>query len=176
MKRKQAMKLPYGNTTVSAERSKAEIEKLLKENEIQDIAWITVQGKTTLSFRYYVEVKGVQKGIVFQFSPPQIFVTKRTYNPKINRYEKLTFLNEPVSYRLLWWYLKAKLEAVKFGLESLEKEFMSQILLSLPQGDTTMGEVVKKAIETGRLEQIALPEQVEERKIVESKEVKEYAD
>lgn len=167
-------RIPYEGTTIPAERSKADIEMLLKTHGIKDIQWTTLKGETTLRFIHYVNVKGVEKGIIFEFRPPQIFVTKRTYNPKTNRYEKVQFVNEPVAYRLLLWYLKAKLEAVEYGLISLEKEFMSHISLALPEGTTTVGEVITKAIETGSLERLALPENPEREAIdVKATEIKE---
>jgi hypothetical protein len=38
------------------------------------------------------------------------------------------------SMRLLFHWIKAKLEAVSFGLNSVEKEFLSDIITTLPDG------------------------------------------
>jgi hypothetical protein len=58
---------------------------------------------------------------------------------------------EATSYRLLWHYLKNKLEAVRWGLESMEKEFLSHAVVSLPNGSTTtVGERIQDVLETVR--------------------------
>jgi hypothetical protein len=51
---------------------------------------------------------------------------------------------------------------------------MSHISLALPEGTTTVGEVITKAIETGSLERLALPENPERESIdVKATEIKE---
>jgi hypothetical protein len=168
------VRIPYANTTIPAERTKADIETLLKEHGIKDIAWMTFKGESKLQFIYYLEIRGVEKQLIFEFRPPQILVTKRQFNPKLNRYEKMTFNNEPVAFRLLYWYLSSKLNAVKYGIVTIEREFITQISLALAEGTITLGERLMKALETGKLEQLALPEKTEREAIeVEAKEVKE---
>ena len=152
--------IPYSNTKIAPEQTKADIEKLLKEHGVKDIQWTTYQSKTTLQFIWRVTVKGVEREIAFCFAPPNIQVGRRLYNPHAYRTEKVQMLHEPAAYRILWWYLKAKLEAVQFGLETLEKEFMSHILVSLPDGSSvTFGERLDTAIQLGHVEStFALPE------------------
>ncbi len=59
----------------------------------------------------------------------------------------VTSVNMEASLRLMWWYLKVKLEAVRFGLESFEKEFLSSVLTNLPGGKVgTIGEVAVEMI------------------------------
>ena len=133
--------IPYANTKISPEDTKAEIEKLLKEHDIRDIQWTSYQGETTLKFIFKVKVRGVEREIMFSFKPPNISMKKRTYNRGTYRYDTVTMDNLPVSYRLLYWYLKTKLEAVQFGIETVEHEFMSHIMVALPDGQpTTLGE------------------------------------
>jgi hypothetical protein len=155
---KRQVRIPYSGTKISPEQTKGEIEKLLKEHGIQDIQWTTYHGETTLKFIYGLDFRGVHKEIMFSFTPQNIPKTVRQYNPKIFRTEKIKVNDEPVAYRLLWWYLKAKLEAVSYGLESVEKEFLSHILLSLPNGQqATIGEKIFETLTTIE-EHLALPE------------------
>jgi hypothetical protein len=137
--------IPYSNTTIPPERTKADIEKLLKEHGVTDIQWTTFEGETTLRFLWKVTVKGVEKTIMFQFAPPVIPSTKRTWTGM--RYERVNVNLEATAYRLLWHYLKNKLEAVRWGLESMEKEFLSHAVVSLPDGkQTTVGEHIQEVL------------------------------
>jgi hypothetical protein len=165
------MNIPYSNTTIPPERSKADIEKLLKEHGITDMQWTNYKGDTTLRFLWQVTVKGVQKEIMFQFTPPRIEAQKRIWSQSDQRTIKATVQLEATSYRLMWWYLKAKLEVVQYGLESLEKEFLSHAVVSLPNGKvTTVGESVESVFEAVRSPALTYqPErtQVQDEKVVD---------
>jgi len=140
---KQPTKRPYDSTKVTPEQTKAEIEKLLKDYGIKDIQWTTYRGETELKFIWHITVRGAEKEITFAFKPPIILVPRRTWNTKLSRYEKVNVPHEAMAMRLLWHYLKAKLEAISWGLETIEKEFMSHIKIALPTGqETTLGEIV----------------------------------
>jgi len=143
-------KMPYESTKISPEETKGDIERLLKQFGIRDYQWTVYKGVTQLKFIYRIQIDGNEKEVAFLFKPPVMMAMKRTYNTKMNRYEKINVPLEAVSYRLLWHYLKTKLEAVTWGLESVEKEFMSHIIMLLPSGEeTTMGEALnKKALGT----------------------------
>ena len=129
-------KIPYFNTTIPPERTKADIEKLLKEHNVEDIQWTTYQNTTTLRFIWKINVKGVYKEILFQFSPPIIPATKRVWTG--TKTERVQVQLVATAYRLLWHYLKNKLEAVRWGLESMEKEFLSHAVVALPNGKEVM--------------------------------------
>jgi hypothetical protein len=46
--------------------------------------------------------------------------------------------------------LKSKLEAVSYGLTTVEKEFLSEVIVKLPQGgDTTIGEAIAGGVAKG---------------------------
>lgn len=137
------VRIPYSNTTIPPERTKADIEKMLRDYSIHDIQWTTLEGQTNLKFLWKFTIKGVTKQVMFQFSPPVIPSTKRSWTGM--RYERVHVNLEATSYRLLWHYLKNKLEAVRCGLQSLEKEFLSQAVMSLPNGKTTtVGERIQE--------------------------------
>lgn len=145
--KKSKLRIRYSGTTIAPERTKADIEKLLREHGIEDIQWTSFQGKTTLAFAWTFTVNGKEKGVLFEFSPPMIPTTKRTWTGM--RYERVTVNLEATAYRLLWHYLKNKLEAVRWGLESMEKEFLSHAVVSLPNGkQTTVGDHIQEVLET----------------------------
>ncbi len=141
-------RIPYSDTTIPKERTKADIEKMLAEHGIQDVQWTTYHGETSLRFLWHVTVKGVAKEIMFQFTPPIITAKKRVYSATDQRNIKAIMQLENTSYRLLWHYLKNKLEAVRWGMESIEREFLSHAVVSLPTGEvTTVGEHIQEVFE-----------------------------
>ena len=154
-------KMPYQSTKIAPEQTRSDIERLLKEFGIKDYQWTVYKGEAQLQFIWRIQVSGVEKEILFKFKPPVMMALKRTYNTKLNRYEKINVPLEAVSYRLLWHYLKSKLEAVTWGLESVEKEFMSHIVMRLPTGEeTTLGEalITGKALGASNSNPFALEE------------------
>lgn len=163
------MNIPYKNTTIPPERSKAEIEKLLKQHGIQDTQWTSYKGETVLRFLWQLQVKGVQKEIMFEFKPPVIEAKKRVMSRTDQRSIKAIVQLEATAYRLLYWYLKNKLEAVQFGLQSVEKEFLSQAVVALPNGkQTTVGESIDAVLETVRSPALTYqPEKRNDGKIIE---------
>jgi hypothetical protein len=70
---------PYLDTTVPYERTKAEIEILLKSYGIKNIRWTTLKGQDdTLEFIIEVKVEGVKKQLGVAVKPPQISL-KRSF-------------------------------------------------------------------------------------------------
>ena len=131
----------YKSTTISPERSKADIDKMLKDFNIKTRAWITKDNEDVLFFEWKVDVNGVLKDIAFELRPPEIREIKRVWNEKTSRYEKINARNDAVAYRLLFNYIKNKLEAIRVGMVSVENEFMAHIKFSLRDGtSTTLGQ------------------------------------
>jgi len=149
----------YADTKVAPEKSRAEIEALLKQHGIKDIQWTTLQGQTSLKFLHRVTVKGVEKVIGFELQPPAITKRVRQWNTRLYRYEFIHVQNEPQAYRLLFWYLKNLLLAVEYGMTTVEKVLMQHIIVALPSGEqTTIGENLERALERTNLEGfVALP-------------------
>lgn len=164
------MNIPYEHTTIPKERTKAEVEKLLNQHGITDVQWTTYQGESSLRFLWHLTVKGVEKEIMFQFKPPIIHAKKRIWSQTDQRTIKANVQLENTAYRLLWHYLKNKLEAVRWGLESMEKEFLSHAVVALPNGrETTVGEDIQSVLEAVRSPALAYkpPEEENENKIVD---------
>lgn len=161
---------PYADTKVSAEKSRADIEKLLRKYNAQGVRWTRMgNDPPVLEFIFDVVVNGVHKQIGFRIVPPIVNIRQRSNG----RYgEIVTVRNEDAEMRLVWWYVKSRLEAVAAGMETLEEALMSKILLTLPDETgrmqtTTVGEEIKKQLvnpkrkgllPTFRIEGEALPE------------------
>lgn len=120
--------LPYNNTTVNIEKSKEDINRLLKKFGCRGIQWTWLDDKEILRFIHEFEFKGVQKSITFEIGIPEI-------SKKAGRgYDKKTMRNDRQAYRIVVHIIKAKLTAVETGVETFENEFLSKILYQLPDG------------------------------------------
>lgn len=143
----------YKSTTISPERSKADIDKMLKDFGISTRAWITKDGEDVLIFEWKVDVNGIVKNIAFELRPPEIREMKRVWNQKTSRTEKVNVRNDAVAYRLLFNYIKNKLEAIRVGMVTVENEFMSHIKFALKDGtSTTLGQNFVQLMTGNRLQ------------------------
>ncbi len=142
--------LPYSGTTVSVEETQFEIQSMLKQFGVKAVRWTSspeaMDGVAlpTLEFLVRTEIRGVEKDIGIRVIP---VILKKSVGSGSNR----RFTDAPEqSMRLMYWWLKSKLEAVRYGLESVEEVLMSRIIVQLSNGETTtIGETV--------LDELALP-------------------
>lgn len=164
-----ANKLPYEGTTIDAYRTKAEIDGMLHEFRMVDRDTNTEMAKITavrwtdvppnmpmLEFMMeYVSPEGVKKGVAIKLQPPLFY-------RRVKRGGQV--VNEPQpnqSMRILYWYLKSKLEAILYGMNDATKEFLSEVLISLPNGkQTTVGEHIIDQVRDSKIP--ALPSPVRE--------------
>ena len=130
---------PYLNTEVPYERTKAEIEILLRSYGVKGIRWTSLEGQDdVLEFIIEAEVQGVKKQLGIAVKPPHICIKKRVPGRGIVNAENIN-----QEYRLLFHWIKLKIEAVVWGLSTIEKEFLSEVTLRLPDGRiSTVGEVI----------------------------------
>jgi hypothetical protein len=126
------------DTTVPYERTKAEIEILLKSYGIKNIRWTTLEDQDdTLEFIIEAEVQDIKKQLGVAVKPPHIVIKKKLHGKLVDAEN----INQ--EYRLLFHWIKSKIEAVVWGLSTIEKEFLSEVLMKLPNGQqSTIGEVV----------------------------------
>lgn len=144
---KQFKEMPYNTTDVSVAKTKLDIEKLLTDYEVIEKAWIDTQTDSALMFTLMVEVQNTRRKLAFKFSPTMI---------RVNYKRKKNELKTKASWRLFYWYLKSKLEAIKYGLVSIEKELMSNVIISGNLTDNrTVGDTLSDAIAMGKLEKIS---------------------
>jgi hypothetical protein len=138
---------PYRDTEVHYTRTKAEIECLLKSYGVKGVRWTALEGQDdVLEFIVEADVKGVKRSLGISVSPPHIFIQKKL-NGRLANTE-----NPNQEYRLLFYWIKSKIEAVMWGLSTIEKEFLSQITTALPDGTvTSVGEIVTDLLGKDRL-------------------------
>lgn len=129
--------LPYAQTTVSIERTKDEINKLLKKFGCRGIQWTWIDNNEILRFIHEFEHKGIKKGITFEINIPEIGKTQG------RGYDKNLVRNDKQAFRIVLHIIKAKLTAVETGVETFENEFLSKILYQLPDGNMKkIGDVI----------------------------------
>lgn len=121
----------YSNTKVDYVKSQMQINKLLRENGIEDSQHSNIQGKATLVFIKELDVESKRMKVGIKISVPE--VTDRTRNQL---------------YRALFYYLKAKFESLTFGFveeynEAFVKEFMPYLIAD-KQGRTVADIVLPK--------------------------------
>ncbi len=133
-------KAPYQNTSVDFQKSQQQITRLLETYGCEGVQWTTLfkPPQVEVKFVLETEIEGSKKKIAIKMKPP-VFVKKSRSGKHVAN------LNQ--SLRLLYWYLKTKLEAISFGLVSVEHEFLSDIVYQLPDGtEKTIGEVIVKEL------------------------------
>lgn len=109
--------LPYEMTTVSIERSIKQINDLLYKYDVTKISWGSEKDK------FFILIFAIPKENG-RFIPIRIkmdLLYKQTRNG--------TKPLPEATYRMAFYYIKSKLEAVRFGLESMEETFMPNIII-----------------------------------------------
>jgi hypothetical protein len=140
--------IPYRSTSISYGVSKNDIEEMLKEAGAVALRWTetpdSMKGVSlpVLEFILSSELEGIQKEFIIRIQPPLLYDRKRQHG---KHGSMISAPNRNASMRLLYWYLKARLEGVKFGIEDIFDAFMSRIINSLPDGQTvTLSETIRK--------------------------------
>jgi hypothetical protein len=111
--------LPYETTTVSVGASQESIEKLLEKHGITKTQW-TSDKETLVQLAFIYESSG--RKIAFRIAIP--YLTKKVGRNK----EEVRVLRES-TMRMLFYFIKSKLEAIKFGIESIEEAFLAHIIV-----------------------------------------------
>lgn len=151
---------PYYDTVVPPERTQGDITKLLYQYGATGTQWAEVRGEPgvppyELQFIFPITGEdGRVRKLKFRVRPPMLLYKSGKPHPAM-------------SLRLLFHWLKAKLEATAYGLQSFVEEFLPQVVARIagPDGEpveVTVGEVFVPQIEVGlplkgELEAKALP-------------------
>jgi len=133
------------STSVSVERTKIEIERMLQKYQASafgigwdsDKAMVTFKVKS-LQIRFLLPYPG-RKNERYKTKKVRGFTRSLTETQKEEVYEQ----DVKARWRALNLVIKAKLEAVECGISTIEDEFMSYIVMPNAD-DTTIGEWVKQ--------------------------------
>ncbi len=157
--------LPYKGTKTDWRTTQGQISLMIEnfarsvdEIELNGIAWATnTRFGDVLQFELNVTREGVKKRLGFEFKPPDLF----QYVGRGRDRKQVPAKDQ--AYRLLFWYLKDKLQAVRYGLIPIERELEAQILVSLPDGSkATLGDIIAGYIENDALNALPAPAKKED--------------
>ncbi|HDZ18842.1 hypothetical protein LCGC14_0641450 [marine sediment metagenome] len=137
----------YKNTTISSDKSQAQIMKLLREKDIQDTRFTNISYETAV--RAGMKMHEDTCAIMLEFFKPITLsdgvggtIPVRIIIPNIPADEK----KKNQAYRIFYWYLKTKFEAIETGLIEFEQEFMPHIALGKSGGVGTVWNQFKNKI------------------------------
>lgn len=160
--KEQFSRLPYRDTEINRAKSYGEIIGLLEGHGIRDYQFTKYQGTDVLAFPVKVRRGEVDYSLMVKLTVPRLMY----YKAKGRGKPDLTYL-EKESWRIFWWFLKSKLEAIEFGISDEVREFMANISHALPDGrEVNLGEMVLGNMD--RLDKLALPGPSEWRRVVEA--------
>jgi hypothetical protein len=143
-------KAPYAGTEVSPDKSRSQIDQLLRDFGASGVQWTTLWDKARVEIQFGIEHDG--KKVVVKIIAPTFTATHTSWNSKLGRNETVAAPNWAQSFRLLFYYLKAKLEQVTYGLREFEEEFLADTVVLTPGGEAQrVADFVLPAIENGRL-------------------------
>jgi len=140
-------KIPYSGTVKDPETSMADIGKMLRQFGINDFQWTTLWSKEDVRLKFIVETRD-GRVVPIQIVPPPLKLKKRIYDEALGRTVIKEVPSWPQALRLLHWYLKAKLQAVAYGLRTFNEEFLADTLVRSPTGEeVTIAEVIIPRLE-----------------------------
>lgn len=137
---------PYASTEVDAEKTQAEINKLLRSYGITKYQWTTDWSENRVRLRFAIEEQP-GKFVPIEIEPAMFLKKHLQYNRLTGKNSYIEAPNWAQSMRLLKSYLKAKLEAIAYGLKEVRTEFMADIIIKDGHGgETTMGKAMLKQL------------------------------
>ena len=144
---------PYHSTQVHPHKTRGQIDAMLDKYNIKKYQWTLDLDNNIIQLVMEIPMES-EKHILLKVMPSLFLEKRRTYNKTVGKNEIVMEPNLAASMRMLYNWLKAKLEAVTFGLTSVEQEFLSQVVIN--RTGKTVGELVAPAL-SGQVEFEALP-------------------
>lgn len=143
------------DTSVSADRTRIEIETVLKRYGATAFGYATDAGSAMVQFRLH------DRSVRFLIPLPKPEDVRKTPRGRSRRDSALAIFlaqEERRRWRALLLVIKAKLEAVASGITTFETEFLAHILL--PDGQTVAAHIlpaVAAAYQSGKMPKALLP-------------------
>jgi hypothetical protein len=134
-------KPPYDRTEIDVIKSQNDIQQLLLEYGAEGIQWIVFRDDLPrLAFIIEANINGTRKKVGVQIDAP---IIRPKNSPQGINYKQ--------SMRVMYWYVKSKLEAVAYGVKTFEKEFLDDIVYRLPDGrEVKVGDLILKQVAEGK--------------------------
>lgn len=142
-------RVAYEDTTVSVEKSQAEIRRLLREFGVQDMQFQELGSAGTVDVRFRYEALEVD----FKISPgallDELCVAHRRTDTAVLKKQ-----SERIMWRQLFNYLKAALLAIRYRVRTPEQILLAAIVLP---GGVTFGEKASEILPQLTSGRLALP-------------------
>jgi hypothetical protein len=140
--------LPYKNTTLDKDATFGEIVGLLRRHGIKK--YFMDGDEDEFTFVLSVKHLDMERHFPVKISVPRLMYPKQTSRGS-KRYVN-TYL-EKESWRVAWWYLKAKLDAITYGISDDFREFMPNIYSKLEDGrEVNLSDIILNAKKLGEFE------------------------
>lgn len=134
---------PFHSTTIDPYKTQGQINSLLSQYGVPKFQWTLdlEQNIIQLVFEIQYEQDGQTVKRLVKVSPSLFLEKRRTYNKITGKHEVQLAPNLAASMRMLRSWIKSRLEAIAYGLFSVEDELLSQIVIN--RSGQTIGEKVK---------------------------------
>jgi len=158
----------YKGTTISADRTRHEIDAKLREYGVADIHWHWKPEVNDVYVQFGIEevIDGIPVKIAAKVVCPKIWSKAKSRSPKTeNRHEQV---NLQISMRVMWWYIKTHLESAYAMQSSRVAGFLADMIT--PSGERCFDVVKKRLDRLPTLEYKDSPPPREVKLIVQEKE------
>lgn len=165
--KEQWNRLPYKNTTITKGRTYGDIIGMLEEHNINGYVFgkDPATGIDMLVFPIKFMYNDKEIGFTVKLNVPRLWYsipTRRGRNAPV----KPTYL-ENVSWRMFYWFLEKKLQAIEYGISDEVREFMYNTNFKLPdnRGEKSVGQMLLENAE--HLDRLSQLEDNSGRRIIE---------
>ena len=142
---------PYADTEVSPTRSKEQIDSLLREAGADGVSWSEHWAQNRAQLQFIITNEAGRKCMI-RIEPPAFVARRKNWNEGKGHYDTVEKPNWAQAYRLLYYYLKGKLQAIALGLRLVEDEFLPDFVVRDQQGrETTVRELVDHQLASGEI-------------------------
>ena len=118
--------VPYKQTSISAIRTKGDIDRILAKWQVKDIAWRwdPDNNDVFVTFQIIEEIDGKTVAPVVKIEPPRLWNKASTRGK-----HRKDSINWKVSLRVMFWYIKTHLEKAYLTQSSKTTEFLPHIVI-----------------------------------------------
>lgn len=132
-------KKPYWGTKVDVDKSKNQISVLLRQYGVSQVRWTEDLETEKVMLEFFS--KGADRNYLIRLVPKPFYEEHNLWDQKKGKTSPTVVPNWARAYRMLYTYVKGKLESIRFGMHTIEEEFMPDIVVQ----DPTTGEELSLA-------------------------------
>jgi hypothetical protein len=141
----------YKDTRVSVDQTQGAIRRMLQYHNAKGVQFREDWAANTLGFSF-IHAKKTETAEIPMIVHMHIQIWPKGKKPW-DATESSRQQRERQVWRALYWYLKAQLEAVEFGLRTFEDAFLADVVV---QDGRTVGDVIREGLVEGKM-RLALP-------------------